>query len=362
MVPRWNGDPAAFRWSLPAGWPPPPVPTDNPMSDAKVELGRRLFYDTRLSGNGGFSCASCHRQEFGFADARNIPVGSTGEPHPRNSPGVANSGYMRVLTWADPVTPNLERQALVPMFGDRPVELGLKGREAELLDRLRAVALYRELFAASFPGSGDPFTVLNVTRAMAAFQRTIITANAPYDRFVRGDSSALSTAARRGRDLFFSPRTRCAECHLGTMFTKAGMFGDETSSSLPFANNGLYNIGGTGAYPVNNRGLFERSGEAQDMGRFRVPSLRNLSFTFPYMHDGSLSSLGDVIDHYARGGRLITVGPNAGDGRLSPWKDPGVSGFTLTAQERAELEAFLLSLSDPTLATDRRFSNPWNLP
>lgn len=358
VVGPLSGDPAAFRWALPPGWPAPVVSAGNPMSPAKVELGRRLFYDTRLSGNGAFACSSCHRQEFGFADARNIPLGSTGEPHPRNSIGLANSAYARVFNWVDPVTPNLEQQALVPMFGDQPVELGLKGQENALLARLGAVALYRQLFAASFPADTSPITVGNVTRALAAFQRTIIAGDAPYDRWKRGDANAMSAAAVRGERLFFSPALRCAECHGGALFSAAASF-DLSAAPSPYANNGLYNIGGNGSYPADNPGLIARTGRAEDMGRFRIPTLRNLAFTFPYMHDGSIGSLEDVVEHYARGGRVIATGPLAGDGSLSPTKDPRIAPLALTAQDKGDLVAFLRALSDSTLLTDRRFANPW---
>lgn len=358
----YSGNPADFVWALPAGWPTPTIPGDNPMSPARVELGRRLFYDTRLSGNGAFACSSCHRQEFGFADARNISLGSTGEPHPRNSPTIANSGWFRVFTWVDPFTPDLEHQALVPMFSDRPVELGLKGMELQLLDRLRAVPFYRTLFPVAFGESADPFTIDNVTRAIAAFERTVVTGNAPYDRQLRGEAGAMSAAALRGQQLFFSSALRCSECHRGPLFTTAASFDADTAGRPAFVNNGLYNIGGTGAYPEGNRGLLDRTGRAEDMGKFRIPSLRNLSFTFPYMHDGSIGSLEDVVEHYARGGRLITSGPLAGDGRLSPLKDPRIVPLSLTAQNKSDLVAFLHSLSDSALVTDRRFSNPWIRP
>ncbi|MCC6929849.1 MAG: di-heme enzyme [Gemmatimonadaceae bacterium] len=361
LAPRYSGDPADYTWQLPDGWPTPTVPADNPMSPAKVELGRRLFYDVRLSGNAISGCSACHRQEFGFADARNRSIGTTGEPHPRNSPSVANVGYFRVFTWTDPVTPDLEHQALVPMFGDRPVELGLKGMETQLLDRLRAEPLYRELFPLSFPGSGDPFTVSNVTRALAAFQRSMVTGTAPYDRELRGERGAMSASALRGQQLFFSSALKCSECHWGPLFTSASSFNPDGTAHPVFANNGLYNLDGAGAYPADNRGLFDRTGKAEDMGKFRVPSLRNLTFTFPYMHDGSVGSLEDVVDNYARGGRLIASGPLAGDGSRSPFKDARLQGFTLTAQEKLDLVAFLRSLSDSALVKEARFSNPWAL-
>lgn len=356
VVDPLSGDPALFTWDLPAGVTPPPVPADNPMSASKVELGRRLFYDTRLSSNGAFSCASCHRQDNAFADAKNVPVGTTGEAHTRNSMGLVNVGYQRTFGWAGPATTALEAQALIPMFGDVPVELGLKGREADLLQRLRSVTIYQELFPKSFPGTSDPFTVPNVTKAISTFERTFNGFNAPIDRFRRGDSTALSAAARRGQNLFNAHR--CAQCHGGVLFgglsATPGM-----GSDVEFANTGLYNVGGTGAYPAKNGGLFETTGRPGDMGRMKVPSLRNVAHTFPYAHDGSVGSLQEVLDNYARGGRVIAVGPNAGDGRLNPFKDRRVNGFPMNPQDRQDLVEFLRSLSDSSFVTAPRFSNPW---
>lgn len=365
-----SGDPALFEWDLPSGFLPPRVPADNPMSAAKVELGRRLFYDTRLSGNGAFSCASCHRQEFGFADAKNIPVGSTGEAHTRNSMALANVGYFHSLGWADPVTPRLEAQALIPMFGELPVELGLKGREADLVARLMAEPVYQNLFPKSFSEVTDPYTVPNVTKALAAFQRTFISANAPYDRYRRGQLQAIPASAKRGELLFFSQRMGCVQCHSGALFTLAGgpplVAPDGTVPPPPaapvseaFFNTGLYNVSGSGSYPARNRGLLETTGRPEDMGRMKVPSLRNIALSFPYMHDGSVGTLEDVVDHYARGGRLIATGPNAGDGSLNPFKSAQIRGFPISAPEKAELVAFLRSLTDSTFVTSRRLSNPW---
>jgi cytochrome c peroxidase len=329
------------------------------MSDAKVELGRRLFYDTRLSGNQQFSCSSCHRQENAFADARNIPFGSTGEPHPRNSMGLTNVAYQPALNWADSATRQLERQALIPMFGDHPVELGLKGLEDELVARLRRVDLYRRLFAASFPGDPDPVTLEHVTQAIAAFERTFLSGDSPYDRAVRGESGAMSDAARRGESLFRGDRLKCAECHAGAFFTTFVRTREAPDVHPEFINNGLYNVGGTGAYPEPNTGIHAFSGVITDMGRFKVPTLRNVAVTFPYMHDGSLGSLSDVVDHYAAGGRTIPSGANAGDGSRSPYKSPLVAGFTITPAEKADLIAFLESLTDSTFLRDQRLTNPW---
>lgn len=354
-----SGDPAAFKWELPDGFPTPIVPADNPMSDAKVALGRRLFYDTRLSGNQAFSCSSCHRQENAFADARNLPVGSTGQPHPRNSMSLPNVAYQVMFGWADPETRRLEAQALIPMLGEVPVELGLAGREDELLQRLRSVSLYRDLFAAAFAGDSQQITLGNVTRGLAAFERTFLSANSPYDQYRRGNSGAITDAARRGEALFHSDRLKCSQCHSGPLFTNAARWVGSTTADPEFLNNGLYNLDGNGAYPAPNTGLFAVTGRAGDMGRFKVPSLRNIEVTFPYMHDGTLATLGDVIDHYAAGGRTLTTGPNQGDGSRNPHKSPLVAGFVITAGEKADLVAFLNSLTDSTFLTNPRLSNPW---
>lgn len=350
----FSGNPADFVWALPAGIAPPPVPADNPMSPAKVELGRRLFYDTRLSGNGGFACSSCHRQEFAFADARNVSVGSTGDVHPRNSIGLTNTGYQRTFGWAEPPTQTLEQHALIPMFGVDPVELGLKGMDATVLQRIADDPVYRQLFSASFGGGRDAITIANVTRAIGAFQRTIVSFNAPIDRFRRGDLSALSASARRGEQLFGA--VGCARCHGGLHFTRA-------TEPLPlpelFANVGLYNIGGTGAYPARNGGLIAHTGRPGDMGRMKIPSLRNVALTFPYGHDGSVGSLDAVLENYARGGRLVQQGPNAGDGRDNPFRDPAVRPFLMTAADKQDLLAFLRALTDSSIVTAPTLSNPW---
>jgi cytochrome c peroxidase len=330
------------------------------MSDAKVELGRRLFYDTRLSGNGAFSCSSCHRQANAFADARNLPFGSTGQPHPRNSMSLPNVAYQVVLNWANTETRRLEDQALVPMLGKNPVELGLAGHEAEMLDRLRAVPVYPPLFRAAFPDDSLPFTLGNVTRAIATFERTFVSGDSPYDRYRRGNPSAISDAAKRGEALFMGDRLKCSQCHSGVMFTNAARWAGGPAPGDPeFFNNGLYNVGGTGGYPVPNTGLHAITGIASDMGKFKVPSLRNIEVTFPYMHDGTVATLSDVMDHYAAGGRTIASGPNAGTGSANPFKSGMVGGFALSPGEKADVITFLRSLTDSTFLTNPRLSNPW---
>ncbi len=348
---------------LPAHFPPLPEDAyDGPLTAAKAELGRHLFYDKRLSENASQSCASCHQQRLAFTDGLPHPRGSTGQAGQRSTPGLANVAYLHPLTWANPLQQHLAQQALVPMFGDRPVELGVRHNAARLLSALRGSATYRALFARAYPADADPFKLGHVTRALAAFERTLISAHSPYDRYLAGRKDALDAAQLRGMKLFFSQRLGCGGCHSGfALSDAAGPPGYQPNKpdGAPFHNTGLYNLGGNGRYPESNTGLVAFSGRPGDMGRFRTPSLRNVAITAPYMHDGSIPTLDAVIDHYAAGGRTIAGGAHAGVGSANPYKSPRVHGFSISAAERADLLAFLGALTDRALLTDPRFSDPW---
>lgn len=348
-----------YRWDLPAGFPTPRVPPDNPMSDAKVRLGRRLFYDKGLSVNGQASCASCHRQELAFTDGRATAVGATGESHSRSAMSLVNVAYNSVLTWSDPNLRSLEKQALVPMLSEHPVELGLKGREEAVLAALRADSIYAGLFREAFPEPA--FTLANVAKALAAFERTIVSARSPWDRFhYGGDANAISEAAKRGEVVFFSAEIGgCFRCHGGFNFSDATDYAGNTRAPVEFHNTGLYNLAGAFSYPAPNLGIYDHTKRAADVGKFKTPTLRNVELTAPYMHDGSIATLEEVVDHYAAGGRTIADGPLAGRGHENPHLDRRMTGLHLTAQHRQDLLAFLRSLTDTEVAGDPRFSNPW---
>ncbi len=354
--------PRAFQWNLPGGFPRPRVPQDNPMSWEKVELGRLLFYDTRLSGNGTQACASCHRQEVAFTDALTVGIGSTGEPHPRNSMSLTNVAYSSTLAWANPLLLSLEQQAVVPMFGEFPVELGLAGMEDELLARLRADARYQLLFAEAFSAEGDPVSLSSIVRAIGAFQRTLISGNAPVDRYRLGlDDNAISGSAIRGIDLFFGERFECFHCHGGFNFSDSVMHDGNPFIESAFHNDQLYNIDGEGAYPPNNTGVHEITNDPNDMGRFKAPTLRNIELTAPYMHDGSIATIEEVIDHYAAGGRKITGGPFAGDGSKVPehLKSGFIRGFDASTRDKEDIIAFLRSMTDFEFITNKKHSDPF---
>ena len=244
------------------------------MSAAKVELGRHLFYDTRLSGNASASCASCHRQERAFTDGLPRALGSTGELHPRSSMTLTNVAYNATFTWANPTLESLEDQIRIPLLNDNPIELGVAGNEDLVLARLREAARYRELFRAAFPELAEPITLDNVTKALASFSRTLTSGGSAYDRLVYLDErESLSASARRGMRLFFSDRVRCSECHQGFNFSGPVRYRGAAAPGV-FHNTGLYNLEGRGLYPPDNPGLSEFTGLRDDTGRFRAPTLR----------------------------------------------------------------------------------------
>ena len=348
-----------YQWRLAENSPRPTVPADNPMSDVKVKLGQRLFYDQRLSVNQTTACATCHLQALAFTDGRPRSVGATGAIHPRGSMTLVNTAYASRLTWANPILDRLEDQALTPMFGDNPIEMGMAGRETELVELLRSDEQYLRLLPLAFPDDADPYSVLNAVRAIASFVRSIVSFDSPYDRYLAGNDGALSDAQVRGMDLFFSERLECFHCHGGFNFTDSTTHADDRIDRVGFHNNGLYNTDANGAYPSDNTGLFDMTGNSRDMGRFKAPTLRNIAVTAPYMHDGSIATLEDVIAHYERGGRLLEEGDNAGDGRRSPYKSEFVRGFVINDDERADLLAFLDALTDAVVLQDPRFSDPF---
>jgi cytochrome c peroxidase len=323
----------------------PVIPADNPMSVAKVDLGRRLFHDTRLSGNRTFSCASCHEQGKAFTDGRAQAIGSTGAVHPRSSMSLVNVAYNVAFGWADASVDSLEKQMAVPMFNEHPVELGLSGRQDEVVARFAANPADRARFAAAFPGEAQPLTFVNVVKAVAAFERTIVSGDSPLDRCLyRDDRSALSPEALRGMTLFFSPRLGCSECHSGFNLSGPARFEGAKPAPPVFHNTGLFDADRRGASAVSDRGLIDVTHLAADVGKFRAPTLRNIEVTAPYMHDGSVPTLEAVIDHYASGGHR------------SRFVSPRVKPFTLHGTDRADLVAFLVSLTDSTLLTRSEYA------
>jgi cytochrome c peroxidase len=335
------------------------VPATNPATPERFAYGRHLFHDRRLSGNGEQACADCHDPALGFTVDTATPSGSTGDVLARNAATLVNAAWLGTYTWPNPLLTTLEDQLLVPMFAEHPVELGMTGNMDTIRARLEAEPVYAELGPAAFPDE-DPFADDALVRALATFVRGLVSSDSPYDRFqYGGDPSAMSAEARRGMALFFSETAECYHCHAGVNFTLSFVSADTGSLPDAFFNTGLYNVGGTGAYPEGNQGLYEITGDPADMGRFRTPGLRNVALTAPYMHDGSVATLAEVIEHYDRGGRDVPDGVNAGDGALNPNKSTLIRPMGLTAEQRADLVAFLESLTDETFLTNPDHQDPW---
>lgn len=349
--------PQPYEWKLPKDFPKPQVPIDNPMTDAKVNLGRHLFYDKNLSANGLQSCASCHQQAHAFAEPLVQSVGSTGELHHRNSQALVNIAYNKNLTWAHSELTTLERQIILPLFGEVPLEMGVTGNEKKVLAHFKSDE-YRTMFELAFADEEANFD--RIVKALASFVRSLISFNSRFDRYAYAmQDDALNQSEIRGMDLFFSERLECHHCHGGFNFTQSTSHEQQILNRHAFHNTGLYNIDGKGTYPSSDQGLVSITQEPHDMGKFRAPTLRNIALTAPYMHDGSMASLEQVIDFYGAAGRVILTGDNQGDGRSNPYKSQFVKGFVLTEQEKQDLLAFLHTLTDEQFVSEPAYSNPF---
>jgi cytochrome c peroxidase len=321
-----------FDWRLPPGVAPPPTPADNPMSAAKVELGRRLFYDADLSVDGTMACATCHEQHRAFTEGNRTHPGVKDSKGRRNVMALVNVGYLTPLTWARPDLLSLESQVIVPVTGDHPVEMGMAGKEQVLADRLAANPCYRKMFAASFPAENGRIAMTTIAKALAAFERTLLSFDSPYDRHRRGDASVFDDAATRGEALFFGDRLRCAGCHSGPNFT-----------------DGKFHNLGLDAGFADDHGLREATNDPADDGRFRTPSLRNVALTGPYLRDGRASTISEAVAlHFAAGDG---GGPNS-------LRDAALPSGMLGHRDLADLVHFLDSLTDQGFVTDPRFALP----
>ncbi|MGD8374924.1 MAG: cytochrome c peroxidase [Acidobacteriota bacterium] len=283
-------------------------PADNPTTREKVELGRLLYYDPRLSVAGDVSCATCHHPEKGFTDNLPVSTGHEGQTGARSAPPVTNATYNYVQFW-DGRAGTLEEQALGPI--ENPVEMGntLEG----MIANVKGIDGYGPLFEAAF---GDPeVTADRVAKAIAAFERTVLSGNSKWDRFMAGDETAMSEAEVRGWELF-KGKAQCTLCHAGQTFS----------------DSDFHNLGVGMAGPEPDLGRYEVTQADADRGAFKTPMLRDVTMTAPYMHDGSQATLEEVVEFYNQGGE-----PNE-------WLDPKIVPLNLTDQEKADLVAFMRAL------------------
>ena len=285
--------------------PAPPEDPENPATPAKVELGKQLFADTRLSGDESLSCESCHPKEMGYAEAVPFSAGTEGQPMPRHTPTLLNAAYYRFINWDGKFTSTTQ---LVPAILANPKNMNMQD-EAVLIARLESVQEYRAMFREVF---GGPATKQNVALALDAYVRSLTTPNSPFDRYAAGDKSALTDAQKRGLQLFVG-KADCTMCHRGPNFA------DDQFHAL--------GIGG------NDSGRYKVTGVEADRNAFKTPTIRNVTLTAPYMHDGSLNTLRDVIDFY-----------DAGGGHQQP-KSLLLRRLNLSDREKDDLVAFLESLT-----------------
>lgn len=302
---------------VPSHFPAMLAPEDNALTPERVLLGKRLFFDTRLSRTGTVSCSSCHLQEHAFADPDRTSAGVDGLVGTRNAPGLFNLAWGRSFFW-DGGVPSLELQVIAPILNPVEMDTTLEAVSA----RLNADEALRPEFEAAYGEEASPFTI---TRALASFLRALISGQSAWDQFQVGNAAALEPAAQRGLELFNGEKGECFHCHVGFNLTNEG-----------YRNNGI-----APDDPDIGRELL--TSRVSDRGKFKVPSLRNVAVTAPYMHDGSLPTLEAVVEAYASGGR----------GHANT--DPTIRPLELTEQDKADLVAFLRALTDDAFLRDPRF-------
>ena len=290
--------------------PPVPVPADNPQTDAKIRLGAQLYFDTRLSADHTISCATCHDPVTGWANHNATDTGIKGQVGGRNSGTIIDSGYMTFQFW-DGRAGSLEEQALGPIHN--PIEMG--ETLENVVRKLNAIPGYKEQFQQIF---GTDVTTDGIAKAIASFERTIVSGPSPYDRYLAGDKKAMSSAAVRGMEIF-NGKGHCSPCHSGPMFS------DQT-----FHNIG---VGADAAEPDIGREAITK--DPNDRGKFKTPGLRNVAQTHPYLHTGAEKTLMAVVEYYDRGGNR------------NPNLDPMMLPLHLTQGEKKDLVAFLEALTGP---------------
>jgi cytochrome c peroxidase len=308
--------PAGFS----AGTPGSLAPADNALTEDRAQLGRRLFFDKQLSRTGEVSCASCHLSAHAFSDPNAVSTGVEQRQGTRNAPALVNLAWGQKFFW-DGRAASLEEQAGKPI--ENPLEMDLP--LADAVARVSGDPRYAQAFVDSY---GGPVTEESLRKAIASFVRTVVSGNSGYDRHLRGDDAAFSEAARRGEAIFTTNQGGCFHCHSGSPLTNDGFF-----------NNGSYSEGGD----IGRQAVTMRAG---DRGKFKVPGLRNVDASAPYMHDGSLATLEDVVELYDRGG----------NGDVTT--DPLIHPLGLSADQKSDLVAFLRSLTDQAFLADPRWAPP----
>lgn len=323
-----------IEFPKPVNFPAPDLPSDNPLTEEGVELGRHLFYEKRLSGDNSLACAGCHFQDQGFSDFNATSEGIDGVRGDKNTMAIMNLAWQEHFFW-DGRANSLEEQAIEPVIN--PIEMHTTWTDA--LAKLDGDSLYEYLFAAAF--GPNAINQENATKAIAQFERMIISADSKFDRWQRGEYQFTSLEGE-GYDLFMNERGNCFHCHGD--YNTGNLFG--AYGTLQFSNNGLDSV------LARNSGREAVTGDSLDRGKFKIPTLRNIEYTYPYMHDGRFQNLFEVLDHYNSGGHdTYTLDQNMRDG--------GVAERNWSQAEKDALLAFLSTLSDPDFLTDSTYASPF---
>lgn len=313
-----------------------------PELSAEAELGRYLFNDVRLSSSGNRSCSICHSPDLGWANRFSRTPDVTGQINGLNTPSLLNVADYRYFTQNTPGVVTLEAAITRPLFSSYPEEMGMT--PDVLIKRLeQAKSLYYPLFYTAY--QDQKITVQRVISALTTYVRTLRSTDTPWHRYLAGENSAITEEQRKGWVLFSSSKLGCSECHGGKLLNQPS----KKVASF-YANTGLYGIKdeiGERHYPVSSHDLSSITGNKKDEGKFRIPSLVNITETGPWGHDGSFWSLDSLLESYARGGRKITLGQNLGDGALHANKHPLIKGFILSPEDKSALLAFFEALKVP---------------
>ena len=322
-------EPTPYNIEYPRGFPSIEMPKDNPLTVEGVALGRKLFYDVRLSGDNTMSCGSCHSVEYGYADSTKFSTGINGLKGKRSAMAIVNVGYNTASFW-DGRAKTLEEQALMPVTD--PLEMNAKW--LDVLDKLNADEEYRAMFKLVF--NADVIDSLDVAKAIAQFERTMISGDSKGDKFGRNET-LLTIEESRGFQLFVSEKADCRHCHGSPLFM-----------GFEFVNNGLQQT-------MTDIGYGAVTGLSTDNGKFRPPSLKNIALTGPYMHDGRFNTLEEVIEFYNSG--VNQSSPNVSIDMLKA--NRGTDGnLHLTEQDKSDLLAFLKTLTDSTFLSNKNFQDP----
>lgn len=301
-------NPDQYTLAIPTGFPNPSIPSDNQFSKSRVDLGKELFFDPILSFDSSIACVSCHAPAYAFSDTNKVSTGVLMRKGTRNAPAIINAAWLTSFFW-DGGVGTLEQQAIGPIEN----HLEMNNSILDVVARLKKHKSYPAKFQKAYGRGPDVFTL---TRALSCYERTLVSGNSRFDQFRYQGKDVLTAQEKRGMDIYFGEKAECFHCH-----------GEYNLTDNSFKSNGLYEV-----YADSGRARI--TGQAKDIGKFKVPTLRNIAKTFPYMHDGSLRTLEQVVEHYNSGGKN------------NPNKSILINPLNLTTQEKADLVAFLKSLTD----------------